>query len=441
MRLGLERRLEHSRTMTVVSPLIAIAITVLVGAIVFSARGLDPFHALYVYFVEPVMTLWSLEELVVKTAPLVLIGVGLAVCFRANLWNIGAEGQFTAGALAGAAIPILFPEWQSPAALPLMLAAGVLGGIAWAAVPAFLRNRFGVNEILTSLMLVYVAQYLLDWLVRGPWRDPDGYNFPESANFEGWHALPTFGDGRVHLGAVFAVVAVVVLFVFMSRTLKGFEIRVSGEAPRAGGFGGFSRPRTVWFCFALSGGLAGLAGLCEVTGPVGQLQPKHLSGVRVHRDHRRIPRAAESDRGPARGNRPRDQLSRRRSGADRARGLGQDRAGVPGPAPLSDPRVRHADPVPDPDRAARRRDRDRCMTRRLDSGPRTGSPRPAERAAPEPRQDLSGQPRVRGRERTRDRTRSGPHDRHRSGHPAAPRRDRGAGRGAFRPCSTSGSRG
>ena len=273
MRLVLERRPEHSRTMTVVSPLIAIAITVLVGAIVFSARGLDPFHALYVYFVEPVMTLWSLEELVVKTAPLVLIGVGLAVCFRANLWNIGAEGQFTAGALAGAAIPILMPEWQSPAALPLMLAAGVLGGVAWAAVPAFLRNRFGVNEILTSLMLVYVAQYLLDWLVRGPWRDPDGYNFPESASFEGWHALPTFGDGRVHLGAVFAVVAVAVLFVFMSRTLKGFEIRVSGEAPRAGGFAGFSRPRTVWFCFALSGGLAGLAGMCEVTGPVGQLQP------------------------------------------------------------------------------------------------------------------------------------------------------------------------
>jgi len=271
--LQFEKRRHPSRLMVVGSPVLAILLTVIVGGILFTARGLEPLPALYVYFVEPVMTLWSLEELAVKTAPLVLIGVGLAVCFRANLWNIGAEGQFTAGALAGAAIPIMFPEWQSPAALPLMLVAGVLGGIAWAAVPAFLRNRFGVNEILTSLMLVYVAQYLLDWLVRGPWRDPDGYNFPESANFEGWHALPTFGDGRVHLGAVFAVVAVVVLFVFMSRTLKGFEIRVSGEAPRAGGFGGFSRPRTVWFCFALSGGLAGLAGLCEVTGPVGQLQP------------------------------------------------------------------------------------------------------------------------------------------------------------------------
>ena len=273
MKLVLERRPEHSRTMTVASPVIAIALTVLAGGIAFYARGLDPFHSLYVYFVEPVMSVWSIEELVVKTAPLVLIGVGLAVCFRANLWNIGAEGQLTAGAIAGGAIPVLAPGWDSVFALPLMLLAGVLGGAAWGAVPAFLRNRFGVNEILTSLMLVYVAQYLLDWLVRGPWRDPHGYNFPQSASFEEWHLLPTFGDGRVHLGAAFAVIAVVVLFVFLSRTLKGFEIRVSGEAPRAAGFGGFSRPGTVWLCFGLSGGLAGLAGLCEVAGPVGQLQP------------------------------------------------------------------------------------------------------------------------------------------------------------------------
>ena len=278
MRLVLERRPEHSRRMTVLSPVLAIALTVLAGGIVFAARGLDPLHALYVYFVEPVTTLWSIEELIVKTAPLVLIGVGLAICFRANLWNIGAEGQLTAGAIAGSAVPILAPAWDSPFALPLMLAAGALGGMAWAAAPALLRNRFGANEILTSLMLVYVALYLLDWLVRGPWRDPHGFNFPKSASFEAWQLLPTFGDGRVHLGALFAVVAVAGLFVFMSRTLRGFEIRVSGEAPRAGGFGGFQRPRTVWFCFLLSGGLAGLAGVCEVAGPVGQLQPSISPG-------------------------------------------------------------------------------------------------------------------------------------------------------------------
>ena len=278
MRLWLEQRPERSRAMSVISPLIAIALTVIAGAIIFAASGLDPLRALFIYFVEPVTTLWSIEELIVKTAPLVLIGVGLAVCFRANIWNIGAEGQLTVGAIAGASVPILAPHWDSFLVLPLMLLLGTLGGMAWAAVPALLRNRFGVNEILTSLMLVYVAQYLLDWLVRGPWRDPGGYNFPESIEFQAWQSLPTLGAGRVHLGALLALIAVALLFVFMARTLKGFEIRVSGEAPRAAAFGGFSRSRTVWLCFGISGGLAGLAGICEVAGPVGQLQPSISPG-------------------------------------------------------------------------------------------------------------------------------------------------------------------
>lgn len=273
MSLVLERRAEQSRTMAFVSPVIAVALTVLAGGIIFAAQGLDPAHALFVYFIEPMTTLWSIEELIVKAAPLVLIGVGLAVCFRANLWNIGAEGQLTVGALFGSAIPILAPQWQSALVLPLMIAFGALGGALYGAIPALLRNRFGANEILTSLMLVYVAQHLLDWLVRGPWRDPQGYNFPKSVGFQDWQLLPTFGDGRVHAGAIFALVAVLVVFVLMSRFLKGFEVRVSGTAPRAGSFGGFSRTAMVWFCFALSGALAGIAGICEVAGPGGHLQP------------------------------------------------------------------------------------------------------------------------------------------------------------------------
>ena len=273
MKLILERRSEQSVLMTYASPAIAIALTVLVGGIIFAARGLDPMHALYVYFVEPVTTLWSLEELIVKAAPLVLIGVGLAVCFRANVWNIGAEGQLTAGALFGSAVPILMPQWQSPMTLVMMLLLGAIGGALFGAIPAALKNRFGANEILTSLMLVYVAQLLLDWLVRGPWRDPHGFNFPKSVGFEGWQLLPTLGDGRVHIGAILALVAVAGVFVFMAHSLRGFEVRVSGAAPRAGAFGGFARKRMVWLCFALSGGLAGLAGICEVAGPGGHLQP------------------------------------------------------------------------------------------------------------------------------------------------------------------------
>ena len=264
--------------MLIGSPVLAVFLTIIVGGILFAIRGLDPLPALYVYFIEPVTSWWSIEELAVKATPLVLIATGLAVCFRANVWNIGAEGQLTMGAIFGALIPIMATEWQSPLVLPLMMALGICGGMAWAAIAAVLRNRFGANEILTSLMLVYVAQLILDWLVRGPWRDPNGFNFPESVALEGIQLLPTVGYSRVHLGGVFSLVSVIVVFVFLSRTLKGFEIQVSGVAPRAGTFGGFQRPRTMWFCLLLSGGLAGLAGIGEIAGPVGQLQPSISPG-------------------------------------------------------------------------------------------------------------------------------------------------------------------
>jgi len=278
MKIILEKRIEHSRVMALLSPLLAIAITVVIGGIIFASLGLDPAEALYVYFVEPVTTLWSIEELIVKAAPLVLIGAGLAICYSANVWNIGAEGQLTIGALFGSAIPVYFTTWQSPLTLVVMLVLGGFGGALFAAIPAALKNRFGANEILTSLMLVYVAQLLLDWLVRGPWRDPQGYNFPQSVPFEGWQQLPLLGEGRVHIGAIFAVMAVIVLAVMMGRSLRGFEIRVVGNSPRAGAFAGFHQKRVVWFTFMLSGALAGLAGICEVAGPSGELQPSISPG-------------------------------------------------------------------------------------------------------------------------------------------------------------------
>jgi simple sugar transport system permease protein len=263
--------------MALFSPVLAVFLTLIVGAAIFALRGLDPFHALYVYFVEPLTARWSIEALLVKAVPLVLIGAGLAVCYRANVWNIGAEGQFTIGALLGGLIPVWFTAWQSPFTLVSMLALGVLGGMTFAALPAFLKIRFGANEILTSLMLVYVAQLILDWLVRGPWRDPLGFNFPKSVTFEGWQLLPTVA-GSLHMGAVFAVAAAVVLALLMGRTLKGFEVRVLGSAPRAGRFAGFSRSRMVMFAFLLSGGLAGLAGICEAMSTIGQLQPTMSPG-------------------------------------------------------------------------------------------------------------------------------------------------------------------
>ena len=162
MQLILEKRAQASHFMHFASPLLAISLTVLLGGVIFSAMGQPPLTALYIYFVDPLTSLWAIEEVLVKAAPLVLIGVGLSITFRANVWNIGAEGQLTAGAILGAIIPIFFAQWQSPLALITMLALGMLGGAMLAAIPALLKTRFGVNEILTSLMLVYVAQLLLD---------------------------------------------------------------------------------------------------------------------------------------------------------------------------------------------------------------------------------------------------------------------------------------
>ena len=270
MRLVLEKRAEQSAKMALLSPVIALCLTVIVGGVIFALRGLDPFEALYVYFIEPLTDPWSREQLIAKAAPLVLIGAGLAVCYAANVWNIGAEGQFIVGALLAGMIPVFFTSWQTPEVMVVMLALGVVGGMAWAAIPAMLKTRFSANEILTSLMLVYVAHYLFDWLVRGPWRDPQGFNFPKTVNFDGWQLLPRWGD--IHLGALFALVVALVLAVVMARTLKGFELQVLGAAPRAGRFAGFSGPRSVLFCFLLSGALAGLAGASDVMGTSGQLQ-------------------------------------------------------------------------------------------------------------------------------------------------------------------------
>ena len=276
--IRLEKRQERSATMALLSPVIAVALMLVTGGIIFAMRGLDPIAALAVYFVEPLMSVWSLQELVVKAAPLVLIGAGLAISYTANVWNIGAEGQLTMGAVAGAALPLLFPDWQSPLALFLMLMCGIAGGMIWGGIPALLKNRFNANEILTSLMLVYVAQFILDYMVRGPWRDPQGLNFPKSMNFAGWYILPSVEASRLQLGAIFAIIVAVALGLLMAKTLKGYEIRVLGQAPRAGQFAGFSRKRIVTFCFLLTGGLAGLAGICEVAGPIGHLQPSISPG-------------------------------------------------------------------------------------------------------------------------------------------------------------------
>lgn len=275
MKIELVRRPLPSKVYSAISPLIALLITALLGAIMFMVLGKAPLAALYSYFVEPLTEVWSIHELLIKAAPLILIAVGLSVCFLSNNWNIGAEGQFIMGAIFGSVVPVIFPQFHGPLVLPIMLLMGILGGMAYAAIPAILKARFNTNEILSSLMLVYVAQLFLDWLVRGPWRNPEGFNFPESREFGPDAILPEVwsASGRAHYGIVFALIAAVVMWFVLNRTIKGFEIRVLGQSPRAGRFAGFASGRTVLTTFLIAGGLAGLAGISEVSGAIGQLRP------------------------------------------------------------------------------------------------------------------------------------------------------------------------
>ena len=275
----LEARREPSQAMLYATPFLALLLTLLAGVVLFWVLGKDPVKALGLIFVTPLTSLRGIAELLVKSTPLILIATGLAFGFRAGIWNIGAEGQFTVGAIAGGSVALYFHPGGGPLLLPAMMIAGVLGGIAWAAIPAFLRTHFNANEILTSLMLVYVALLLLGLMVQGPLRDPQSFNFPESKLFQPAALLPALiPKTRAHIGFLVALAVVAVAHVLLSRHIFGFMTRVLGEAPRAAVFAGFSDKRLVWQTFAISGGLAGLAGLFEAAGPVGQLVQQLPSG-------------------------------------------------------------------------------------------------------------------------------------------------------------------
>ena len=265
--------------MIYLTPLLAVALTVIGGIVLFLLLGFEPFSVLATYFVSPLSSLYGLSELGVKTTPILLCAIGLSLCFRANVWNIGAEGQLTLGAICGGGLGIWFHEAESGWLLVGMLVAGTLGGALWAGIPALLKTRFNTNEILTSLMLVYVATLLLSFLVHGPWRDPDGYNFPESRLFSPGGTLPVLIGGlRLHIGAVFGLVATVLAWILFARLFVGFQIKVLGLTPRAATYAGFNAKKLTWLTLLVSGGLAGLAGMIEVSGPIGQLLPSISPG-------------------------------------------------------------------------------------------------------------------------------------------------------------------
>jgi len=269
----LEKRPAPSRAMRAGAPLIAAGAMLITGSIVFAALGQSPLGALYLFFVEPIASVYGSGELLLKATPLMLCALGLALGFRSNVWNIGAEGQLTMGAIVGGGVALFWAESLGMWVLPGALLAGVLGGMAWAAIPAFLRTRFHTSEILVSLMLVYIAQLWLAYLLHGSWRDPEGFNFPQSKAFEDAAMLMPLGEGvRVTSAFIMALVLAALSWIFASKTFAGYRMLVAGLAPAAAAYAGFSEKKNIWLALLIGGGAAGLAGVCEVVGPIGRLQ-------------------------------------------------------------------------------------------------------------------------------------------------------------------------
>lgn len=277
----LEPRPAPSRLMSYASPLLAVLLTTLCGAILFSLLGKNPLAGLSVFFWEPIKNLRGWTEIGVKCTPLILCAIGYAVCYRSSVMSIGAEGMLVAGAIGGGGMALLLDKGGNGGAamIAMIVLAGMLAGMAWAGLTALLKDRFNTNEILVSLMLVYVAQLLLSYLVTGPWKDPMGFNFPQSKMFSSGLLLPTLvPTTRLNLGFVFALLAVLAGWVFMSKSFAGFRLQVGGMAPAAARYAGFSQRKALWMTLLISGAAAGLAGTIEAIGPVGQLTPSMSPG-------------------------------------------------------------------------------------------------------------------------------------------------------------------
>lgn len=272
--MHIEKRVSDSTAMLYLSPLLAIALTLVAGGLLFAALGHAPLASLYTFFILPVSDIYGLSELMVKVTPLLLCATGLTLCFKAKIWNIGAEGQFVFAALVGGAVSLQLIDTQGFWVLPVILLSGILAGMFWSGIAALLLTRFNTNEILTTIMLNYIAVNLLLWGVHGPLKDPHGFNFPESALFAEHTLLPLLSpDYRVTIALFIALFMAVVIWVILARTLLGFQLRVLGENREAAHFSGFNSKAIIWFLLLFSGAMAGLAAISEVNGPTAQLIP------------------------------------------------------------------------------------------------------------------------------------------------------------------------
>ncbi len=275
----MSRRDEASRLAVFGAPVLALALTCITSLILFAALGVEAGTALYALLLSPFLSWYSFTEVLLKMGPLLLIAQGLAIGFRANVFNIGAEGQFVIGAICASAFPVYFPMGDFPLMLPAMILAGALGGMAYAGIAAGLRTRFGASEILVTLMLTLIAIQILNYLLLGPWKDPRGFNFPQTVMFPAEAQLPRLFEGaRTNISLFFALGGSIFAYLLMEHHFHGYQLRTAGLAPRAAIYAGFIAPRMVWLGLLVGGLAAGIAGASEVAGPLGQLQRSVSTG-------------------------------------------------------------------------------------------------------------------------------------------------------------------
>ena len=273
MAIKFEKRLNPSIAMNVAVPLLSLVAALVVGAVFLSLTGRDPAEVYEAMFKGALGSRYGLSETIVKAIPLMLCALGISAAFRMQLWNIGAEGQFYMGAFAASWLPLTFPHLPAVVMLPGMLLLGSAAGGLWGLIPAVLRARWKVNEIITTLMLNYVAILWVDFLVYGPWKDPKGFNFPLSAKFPAAAALPAIGDSRIHMGLFLALLLAVLFWILFEKSRWGYEVKVIGASESAARYAGMNISRNIFQVMVLSGAICGLAGMAEVSGIVGRLQP------------------------------------------------------------------------------------------------------------------------------------------------------------------------
>ncbi len=273
-RLRFERRLSSPPALHVIALIVALFLAMITIGIIFYFLGVNPLVAFQRIFRGGFGSLFGLQETVTKSIPLMLAGVGLTLAFRGRMYNIGAEGQLLIGAVFATGVVRLVPHWPSSLLIPAMFLGGFLGGMLWAFFPALLKTRFRVDEVLTSLMLVYVASELVRFLVYGPWRGTDTRGFPITDEFPPASHIPTIAGTRIHYPTwILAVLLAVLIYFLLTRTRLGYEIRVTGENPEAARYAGMDYQRVALLVMLISGGLAGLAGTGEVAGIHFRLRP------------------------------------------------------------------------------------------------------------------------------------------------------------------------